>query len=595
MKIFDINYFKKFPFIRLNFDTFFSILFECIFIGVLAFFMETGLEYICYHVLADRGFLIGPFIPIYAIFCLIIIFRNKFFKNSIYTFFDYFGFIFFLSIALEEIIGLFCEHAYNAILWQYNDIPLTSPSGYTNNLISLLWALIGSLYIMYVIPFVNNLSYKFSRRVKITITSIFFFLLTIDLIVSFYLININHGYQDLYYHRANIDITLFLICVVAYLLILYLLLKKIYKSLIKYVAKFDYLFVISYVILVFFPICSCYSYIEKSTNSFINSLAQIGFILVAFLIYFTIGFIIVSLIKLVSKFILLHKEKEDRYYNKSIFKLCFFTFEVLFSFIFCLAGVIGANVSTVTKFSCGSGNNTLKIAAVSDIHYGTVGQVVNMNHLVNDINKLNPDVVFFLGDTIDRNVNKLDIYEFSSYMNKIESKYGIYNISGNHEYESNTDIAVSNWFGSINQLAPNFHYLCDEAINLDNKAIIVGRKDYVYGGRHYDRMPLKTIISRSGLSDLDLPLIVLDHQPQDYLVSYNANAVLQLSGHTHNGQLWPGDIILNLYEKILYNSYAYGLYNKDNYTCFITRGYGAWGFPMRTTGQSEVLDISFKY
>jgi predicted MPP superfamily phosphohydrolase len=180
-------------------------------------------------------------------------------------------------------------------------------------------------------------------------------------------------------------------------------------------------------------------------------------------------------------------------------------------------------------------------------------------------------------------------------MNEIHSTYGIYNISGNHEFEKNSLYDVSDFMKEVEVLSSNFHYLDNKAVNIDDKIVVVGRRDFIYNGKKNSRVSIETILMRNNLENTKLPIIVLDHQPQDYRNSIKAGATLQLSGHTHNGQIFPGNIILNIFERIQYNCYSYGEYKENDFSMFITRGYGAWGFPLRTTGRSEILNINFLY
>ncbi|RIA64963.1 hypothetical protein EI71_01703 [Anaeroplasma bactoclasticum] len=277
---------------------------------------------------------------------------------------------------------------------------------------------------------------------------------------------------------------------------------------------------------------------------------------------------------------------------------CFFL-----SILVVIIGILSVKNPTTTNISIGSGDKKLNIVVVSDIHYGTTGCIVDMNDLVDDLNSKNADVIFFLGDTIDKYASSesskgrpyLDYNVFASYMKDIKSTYGIYDISGNHEFETNSLSAVNSFFRHVEELAPNFHYLDNEAVVVGDAIRLVGRRDYYFGGKSNTRESIESILRKSNLYDSNLDLIVLDHQPQDFKDSLNQNAILQLSGHTHNGQIFPGDIIISLYHKIRYGCVSYGLYQEGNFNLFVTRGYGAWGFPLRTSGSSEILVIDYRY
>ena len=169
-------------------------------------------------------------------------------------------------------------------------------------------------------------------------------------------------------------------------------------------------------------------------------------------------------------------------------------------------------------------------------------------------------------------------------MSKINSKFGIFAIPGNHEYEYNSYYAVIDFFKDS-----CIELLVDEQVIINNTIQVIGRLDYIY----QDRRELQDIIAENPSS---LPLIVLDHQPNEYLQAKSCGAFLQLSGHTHNGQLFPANLITKLYMSIRYDCpHINGLYQEDDFSLYVTKGYGTWGFPIRTTGNSEILQIEYLY
>lgn len=150
------------------------------------------------------------------------------------------------------------------------------------------------------------------------------------------------------------------------------------------------------------------------------------------------------------------------------------------------------------------------------------------------LNALEPDLIFLLGDIIDNHIENINQEKFITAMNALEATYGAYAIPGNHEYNYNTHTEIMDLYDKT-----NVHLLVDDVAVIDNRLLVVGRDDFTWS-------------SRASLSSLtehynDLPIIVLDHQPQDYKEAEEVGAVLQLSGHTHNGQLFPANWIVNLF------------------------------------------------
>lgn len=609
MKLFDIKYSKVFPFISMSKDTFFGILFEMLVLGVFGFILESICDYIFVGAFIDRGFLCGPFIPVYAIVAFIVCMINYFpkptKKSILYVSFT----IFVFSIIFEEIVGRFSESVFNAVLWTYQ-IPLTSPSGYTNLFVSIGWAVGGSLYIFFVVPYLFKLSKKISTKIKLTLHIETGILVLIDFIYTLYRNHANGKYIRLYELPNEPSVTLFIIGILIYVGLVSYILYAVSMEIRKLSKKLDiFLFLISSIILLA-PFFAAYEYLERSGIGFVSALASFGFLDAAFLIYFALSLIATAILVIIYKFIIqgFEKKKELKkgfyFYKNPKFKAFFLLANIGLSIFVIILGIISLKNPKTTRLEIGSGDNELKIVTVSDIHYSTIGNITKLDDLVYDLNQYDADIIFFLGDTVDnymRNVtlgkkrrNYVDVEVFADYMRQIHSTYGIYNINGNHEFETNGIADVRYFFSTVELLAPNFHYLDNEATTIAGVLNVVGRRDYKIGGSTKSRMSIDSILSSSGL-DKSLDLIVLDHQPQDFKEAKESGAILQLSGHTHNGQIFPGNIIVSMLHKIKYNCISNGLYQEDDFSLYISRGYGAWGFPMRTTGNSEIVEIRYKF
>ena len=113
--------------------------------------------------------------------------------------------------------------------------------------------------------------------------------------------------------------------------------------------------------------------------------------------------------------------------------MCLIASEIIFSLIFCIFGVWGANHLSVSEIDIGSGATALKVVALADIHYGTPGSTVNLDKMAAQINAQNPDLVLIAGDVFDYNTSNRSNEEFAAAMQKIEATYGVYAVNGNHE------------------------------------------------------------------------------------------------------------------------------------------------------------------
>ncbi|MDR1368699.1 MAG: metallophosphoesterase [Dysgonamonadaceae bacterium] len=220
----------------------------------------------------------------------------------------------------------------------------------------------------------------------------------------------------------------------------------------------------------------------------------------------------------------------------------------------------------------------LRVVTFSDVHLGmTVGKN-RLDRYVKLINEQNPDLVLIAGDVVDNNPKYLDEERMYEEINRINAPLGIYACLGNHEYLNGID-------GSLDFYAKTkIKVLRDDVASIDSSFWIIGRDDHSNTGR----AGLSDLVSRT---DSHQPLILLDHQPYN-LEQAEKNAIdLQISGHTHNGQIWP----FNLLVKKLYEV-GYGAKQKGNTFVYTSSGLALWGPPFRIGTQSElvVFDIRFE-
>jgi predicted MPP superfamily phosphohydrolase len=134
----------------------------------------------------------------------------------------------------------------------------------------------------------------------------------------------------------------------------------------------------------------------------------------------------------------------------------------------------------------------------------------------------------------------------------------------------------------------------DEPAAPGGEFLLVGRDDRTVMRTGRERAALDAIIARArrtlGDDSAHLPVIVLDHQPLHLEEAERSGAALQLSGHTHKGQIFP----VNLFVAAIFEKY-YGLYRKGETYYYITSGAGTWGPPVRTTGRPEVVFIDLEW
>jgi predicted MPP superfamily phosphohydrolase len=216
----------------------------------------------------------------------------------------------------------------------------------------------------------------------------------------------------------------------------------------------------------------------------------------------------------------------------------------------------------------------IKIVAISDLHLGYNVGKDELRDWIRLVNEENPDLVLIAGDIVDNTVRPLYAQEMDLEFRQIQSKYGIYAIMGNHEYRDAESVDFISRAG--------IRLLRDTAVLINGQLYIAGRDDR----SNTNRKPLKSLIA--GL-DTSKPVVLLDHQPFHLEEAEKNNIVLQFSGHTHHGQVWPLSLITQLiFEK------AHGYLRKGNSHIYVSSGIGIFGGKFRIGTQSEYVIINLK-
>ena len=226
---------------------------------------------------------------------------------------------------------------------------------------------------------------------------------------------------------------------------------------------------------------------------------------------------------------------------------------------------------------------SLNAVMVSDVHLGTLIGIKQVEKMVDNINKSEPDIVIIAGDLIDNDIKPLKDPQIIWALSRIRSMYGVYAVLGNHEiYSEDADVIKS-----LMEKA-GIRLLIDECININDSFYIAGRNDSAIE-RFYkeERKNIKDLLN--GI-DITKPVIVIDHQPNSIDEAYSNGVDLLLSGHTHKGQIFPISLITDaLFEN------DYGYLKKGNMSSIVSSGYGIWGPPLRIGSNSEILHLRIKF
>lgn len=215
----------------------------------------------------------------------------------------------------------------------------------------------------------------------------------------------------------------------------------------------------------------------------------------------------------------------------------------------------------------------LKIVMLSDLHAGFHNRQAEVARWVNMINAEQADLILIAGDVIDGNVRPLKEMGTIEEFKRLNAP--TITCLGNHEYISGINKSID----LLNQAG--IHVLRDDALSACG-VIIIGRDDH----SNYTRKSLNTLMQGVNRNNY---IILLDHQPYKLEEAEQNGVDLQLSGHTHQGQVWPLNWVTNkLYEC------DYGQWRRGNTDYYVSSGIGIWGGKFRIGTDSEYAVITIR-
>ena len=217
-----------------------------------------------------------------------------------------------------------------------------------------------------------------------------------------------------------------------------------------------------------------------------------------------------------------------------------------------------------------------RIVQLSDVHLGFVYREDFIATIKQQLEKLRPDMVVITGDLLDGSDG--DLAWVTEGIRGIQAPEGVYFVTGNHE----TYVGIDKAKGVLN--GTSIKELSDARVEKQGLQIV---------GISYplrmENKDIKNTIERTGF-DKRMPSILLYHSPVQIPEIKSTGVSLQLSGHTHLGQLFP----FNFITRLLYKGYDYGLKTEDGFSLYTTNGLGTWGPAMRTGNTPEMVEITLQ-
>lgn len=242
--------------------------------------------------------------------------------------------------------------------------------------------------------------------------------------------------------------------------------------------------------------------------------------------------------------------------------------------------------------------DSLNAVLIGDIHMGYNVGCNHVQQMVDKINALDPDIILIAGDIFDNEYEALDDPDrLIEILKTMKAKYGIYSVYGNHDIQEKILAGFTFDYKAAKAAdermdafieAVSWEHLRDQVALVEDSFYIIGRADEERPGKGIDvRADIETLMKET---DDSKPIFILDHEPEELKEQAKAGADLCLNGHVHDGQVFPGNLLMKL---LWENSCGY---RRIGYMhSIVTSGAGIWGPPMRIGTDTEICQITVNF
>ena len=222
-----------------------------------------------------------------------------------------------------------------------------------------------------------------------------------------------------------------------------------------------------------------------------------------------------------------------------------------------------------------------RIALITDTHFGGVQDKDVLRKGVDVISGQKPDFVILGGDIVEEGTTAEDLQEVFQLLGGISNQYGVYYVYGNHDKQPYTNTKSYTKKELEEVIADNgIQILKDTFVNINDDIVLAGR------GNAWGRAERASSDEVLEGADLNKYVIMADHQPVEVQENAALGVDLQVSGHTHAGQMWPVGVLTELS-----GNYNYGNYHVGDCELVVSSGYAGWSYPMRTGKHCEFVMI----
>ncbi|KFE68105.1 metallophosphoesterase [Hyalangium minutum] len=228
----------------------------------------------------------------------------------------------------------------------------------------------------------------------------------------------------------------------------------------------------------------------------------------------------------------------------------------------------------------GSGLHGVRVVQISDIHIGPTLDRHFLRRVVEQVNALQPDIIAVTGDLVDGSVRTLR--EEVKPLSELRAPLGVYYVTGNHEYYHGGAAWAAEVSGLGLTVLHNEHRVVERS---EARLVVAGVTDHE-GGRMDPAHACRPDLALAGAPE-GVPRVLLAHQPRTAFLAKNLGVDLQLSGHTHGGQLFPFMFFVKLQQPVIR-----GLAHIAGVRVYTSRGTGYWGPPLRLGPAPEITELT---